>query len=115
MIRKIKEMLAFLKFRADRINPVEWNEGDRVALEAYLQSDSGKKLLSFMAFESYNQDRQATCQTKDLPWACGCAVGFRIAVAVMTNLSVGGPTPANETKPQSAGERATALRERISP
>lgn len=115
MTRWLSELKLFLKFRSNRVNPVQWEEVDRVALERFFDTDTGKKLISFMAFESYNQDRQATCNTKDIQWACGAAVGFRICMAVLTNLSVGGPTPAEQQKPQSAGDRATALRERISP
>lgn len=112
MKRWLCEFFTFYKSRAHP-KGVVWNNEDAVALNQFLQSSTGKRLMDVMSINSFEQDRQATIRTSGHEWGCGVAAGFRLALAVLSNYAQPSADAGETTK--DSEPRAAVLRDRISP
>lgn len=88
---KIKAILNFIKFTG-WVNEPEWTEDDAKALGLFMRSEHGVRLAAILRNMTIKQDSSAV-QKGNLT-ACGFAIGFRSAVAVIDSLGIGATHPA---------------------
>jgi len=74
------------------VDEPKWEEDDAKALTAFMRSPSGVRMAAILRNMTIRQD--ATAVAKANLTACGFAVGFRAAVAVIDSLGVGAAHPA---------------------
>lgn len=90
MIRFVRAFMAALK--VGWVDEPKWEEDDAKALSAFMRSTSGVRMAAILRNMTIRQD--ATSVAKANLTACGFAVGFRAAVAVIDSLGVGAAHPA---------------------
>lgn len=106
-----REMMVFLKARAYPVM-TEWNELNIKQAHSFFSSETGRKLMDKMIAESFEQDRHATVRNGSREWACGVAVGFRIALAVLQTFT---QSAADADTNAKTSDGVNVLRERITP
>lgn len=80
----------------------EWTEDNARELTAFMRSPSGIRLAAILRNMTIRQDSSAVA--KGNLTACGFAVGFRAAVAVIDSLGIGAAHPAARGDEEGAAE-----------
>ena len=84
------------------VDEPKWEEDDAKALTAFMRSPSGVRMAAILRNMTIRQD--ATAVSKADLTACGFAVGFRAAVAVIDSLGIGAAHPAARGDEEGAAE-----------
>jgi hypothetical protein len=90
----------------------EWLPEDAARLAAWLNSESGRKLVVLL--QHYEQHQNASAVMRATPWACGFAAGWRAMVAWQMTLAASLP-PEAQASQGSTQEGREELLEKYSP
>lgn len=65
----------------------QWGDDDARALKTYFQSDSGRKVRSYLLSTSIHESSKVVLTPEDLEFRCGYAAGFKGALATLDALT----------------------------
>jgi|GEM_PF-5193584 len=80
MRRFLKSLFLFSRTRPFT-DKAQWSSDDEAALRAFFNTPTGQRLHANMVNSSFEQDRWATLQSRNVEHAAGFACGWRACVA----------------------------------
>ena len=102
----LKSIYLFAKQRS-YIPAPDWKQDDETNLRLFMQTPTGKKLHATLVNSSFEQDRWATLQSRNVEHAAGFACGWRSCIAHFESLT--GAPPDEEQHETEASKGAESL------